>query len=92
MEDDTRVTKFGGFIIRVRIYKIPEMLNVLRGDIRLVEPYPEQPILVKELAKKIPFHTIKHFIKSVASLNRLRSHSYRGAEENPLRTLKQYLY
>jgi len=55
-KDDPRITKVGRFIRKVRIDEIPQMVNVLRGEMSLVGPRPERPFFVEKLAKEIPYY------------------------------------
>ena len=55
-KDDPRITKVGKFIRKVRIDEIPQMINVLKGEMSLVGPRPERPFFVEQLAKEIPFY------------------------------------
>lgn len=57
------VTKTGSFLRRARLDEIPQLWNVLRGDISLVGPRPEIPDLVKRYEKEIPYYNIRHLIK-----------------------------
>lgn len=55
-KDDPRITRVGKLIRKVRIDEIPQMVNVLKGDMSLVGPRPERPYFVEQLAKEIPLY------------------------------------
>ena len=55
-KDDPRITKVGKFIRKVRIDEIPQMVNVLAGEMSLVGPRPERPFFVEKLSAEIPFY------------------------------------
>ena len=55
-KDDPRITRVGKFIRKVRIDEIPQMVNVLKGEMSLVGPRPERPFFVEQLSKEIPFY------------------------------------
>lgn len=61
--DDPRITKVGSFIRPMRIDEIPQLFNVLRGDMSFVGPRPERPEFVEQLAKAIPFYRARHAVK-----------------------------
>jgi len=63
MKNDSRVTRVGNFIRKVRIDEIPQALNVLMGSMSFVGPRPERPVFVKVLAEKIPYYNERHAIK-----------------------------
>ncbi len=55
-KDDPRVTRMGRFVRKVRIDEIPQMLNVLKGEMSLVGPRPERAFFVDKLSKEIPYY------------------------------------
>src|SRR5204863_9707305 len=61
--NDARVTRFGWFIRRTRIDELPQLLNVLRGEMSFVGPRPERPEFVSMLTQQIPFYAVRHSIK-----------------------------
>ena len=62
-KEDPRVTKVGKWLRRIHIDELPQMINVLRGDINLVGPRPERPEFVEQLEKEIPHYHVRHLIK-----------------------------
>lgn len=62
-KNDKRITKFGKFMRQIRIDEIPQLINVIKGDMAFVGPRPERPELIKELSKNIPFYGIRNLIK-----------------------------
>lgn len=62
-EQDERVTRVGRFLRETHLDEIPQLINVLKGDLSLVGPRPERPEFVEILEKKIPFYFLRHIIK-----------------------------
>ncbi|HFJ9335771.1 exopolysaccharide biosynthesis polyprenyl glycosylphosphotransferase [Bacillus cereus] len=53
-KDDNRITKFGHFIRKTRIDELPQLLNILRGDMGIIGPRPERPIFTEKFSEEIP--------------------------------------
>ncbi len=60
---DPRVTRVGSFIRSTRIDELPQLLNVLRGEMSLIGPRPERPHFVAQLAEVIPFYNERSYVK-----------------------------
>ncbi len=63
IESEAHITKVGKFLRKTRIDEIPQLWNVLKGDISLVGPRPETPALVKVYEKEVPYYAVRHLIK-----------------------------
>jgi sugar transferase (PEP-CTERM system associated) len=61
--DDDRATHVGRFIRKLRIDELPQIVNVLNGDMSFVGPRPERPYFVDQLAKQIPYYALRHAVK-----------------------------
>ncbi len=62
-EKDPRITKVGAILRKTHIDEIPQLFNILKGDISLVGPRPERPEFVTELEQAIPFYHLRHIVK-----------------------------
>jgi lipopolysaccharide/colanic/teichoic acid biosynthesis glycosyltransferase len=62
-EDDPRITPFGAILRRSHLDELPQVVNILRGDLSVVGPRPEQPHYVDELEHKIPFYRLRHLVR-----------------------------
>ena len=61
--NDSRVTRVGKFIRKTRIDELPQIINVMAGDMAFVGPRPERPEFVRELAEAVPFYEKRHCVK-----------------------------
>ena len=61
--NDDRITPIGRFIRRTRIDELPQIINVLRGEMSFVGPRPERPYFVRQLVQDIPFYAARHSVK-----------------------------
>jgi sugar transferase (PEP-CTERM system associated) len=62
-KDDSRVTRVGKLLRITRADELPQLMNVLRGDMSFVGPRPERPPFVNELSRKVPFYASRHSVK-----------------------------
>ncbi|MDK1289589.1 exopolysaccharide biosynthesis polyprenyl glycosylphosphotransferase [Pseudoalteromonas sp. B95] len=62
-KNDSRVTKVGKFIRKTRIDELPQIINILRGEMSIVGPRPEREFFIKNLEKEIPYYRFRHAVK-----------------------------
>ncbi len=62
-DDDARVTRMGRFLRKTRLDELPQLFNVIKGDMSFVGPRPERPYFVAQLSKEIPYYGIRHTVK-----------------------------
>ena len=62
-DDDPRITPFGRLLRRSHLDELPQVINILRGDLAVVGPRPEQARYVDELVEKIPFYGLRHLVR-----------------------------
>lgn len=91
-EKDPRVTRVGDFFRKSRIDELPQLFNVIRGDMSLVGPRPERPEFVENLKKVIPYYSERHFVKpGVTGWAQVR-YPYGASVEDALEKLRYDLY
>jgi sugar transferase (PEP-CTERM system associated) len=90
--NDNRVTRVGQFIRRVRIDELPQLFNVLRGEMSLVGPRPERPYFVEQLTQEIPYFAVRHSVKpGVTGWAQVR-YQYGATVEDSMEKLQYDLY
>ena len=62
-KNDARVTRVGKFIRKTRIDELPQLINILKGEMTLVGPRPEREVFIKDLETQIPYYRFRHAIK-----------------------------
>ena len=63
LSDNERVTKFGSFLRSFSLDELPELINILKGDMSLVGPRPERPFFVEKFREEIPRYMVKHQVR-----------------------------
>lgn len=91
-ERDPRVTPVGGFIRKTRIDELPQIFNVLRGDMSFIGPRPERPFFVETLAEQIPYYSERHQVKPGISGWAQLNYPYGASVEDAKMKLKYDLY
>jgi lipopolysaccharide/colanic/teichoic acid biosynthesis glycosyltransferase len=91
-EDDPRITPFGRLLRRTHVDELPQVLNIVRGDLTLVGPRPEQPHYVDELVTKIPFYHLRHLVRPGLTGWAQVKYGYAGNETDALEKLQYEFY
>jgi sugar transferase (PEP-CTERM system associated) len=91
-KNDSRVTRVGAVIRKLRIDELPQILNVLKGEMGLVGPRPERPQFVKHLAEKIPYYVERLSVKPGITGWAQLCYPYGSSEQDALEKLQYDLY
>jgi exopolysaccharide biosynthesis polyprenyl glycosylphosphotransferase len=91
-KDDPRITPVGRWLRRLRLDELPQLLNVVRGEMTIVGPRPERPEFVRELEKKIPYYRQRHCVKPGITGWAQINHKYSDTLEDTITKLEYDLY
>ena len=91
-KEDPRVTKIGRFMRKTRIDEIPQLLNVLKGEMSFIGPRPERMAFVEKLQETIPFYSIRHFVKPGVTGWAQVCYPYGASDEDALEKMRYDLY
>jgi lipopolysaccharide/colanic/teichoic acid biosynthesis glycosyltransferase len=86
--DDSRVTPLGKLLRRTHLDELPQVVNILRGDLSVVGPRPEQPHYVRELEAKLPFYRLRHLVRPGLTGWAQVNYGYAGDERDALEKLQ----
>jgi len=91
-QGDTRVTRLGSWLRRSRVDELPQLWNVLRGDMSFVGPRPERPEFVRGLTHEIPYYGQRHIVRpGITGWAQVR-YTYGATTEDALQKLQYDLY
>ena len=90
--NDSRVTRVGAFIRRTRIDELPQIFNVLSGEMAFIGPRPERPEFVQQLAERIPYYNSRHAVKPGITGWAQLCYPYGASEEDARQKLQFDLY
>ena len=91
-KDDDRITRTGNFIRKTRIDELPQLFNVLKGDMSFVGPRPERPEFVEEFTESIPFYSERHRVKPGITGWAQICYPYGASEKDTIEKLQYDLY
>ncbi len=91
-DQDRRVTRIGRFLRPTRLDEIPQLVNVLKGEMSLIGPRPEREYFVNRLTEKIPFYALRFFVKPGLTGWAQVNYRYGLNEEDALEKLRYELY
>jgi exopolysaccharide biosynthesis polyprenyl glycosylphosphotransferase len=90
---DPRITRFGSFLRKSRLDEIPQVINIIKGEMSFVGPRPEQPKLITELEKQIPFYRQRMLVKpGVTGLDQISGEYHSPSYEDTMKKLQYDLY
>jgi sugar transferase (PEP-CTERM system associated) len=89
---DDRVTRVGRFIRKTRLDELPQLINVIRGEMSFVGPRPERPQFVEDLEKKIPYYRVRHRVNPGITGWAQICYPYGASERDALEKLQFDLY
>jgi lipopolysaccharide/colanic/teichoic acid biosynthesis glycosyltransferase len=91
-QDDPRITRVGKFLRLTRIDELPQIWNVLKGDMSIVGPRPERPVFIAQLQEEIPFYRMRLSVKPGLTGWAQINYRYGSTVEDAIKKLEYDLY
>jgi exopolysaccharide biosynthesis polyprenyl glycosylphosphotransferase len=91
-ENDSRITMYGGFMRKTRIDELPQLWNVLKGEMSFIGPRPERRVFIDHLEKELPYYNMRHLVKPGLTGWAQVMYPYGSSIEDSLRKLEYDLY
>jgi lipopolysaccharide/colanic/teichoic acid biosynthesis glycosyltransferase len=90
--DDPRITSFGRLLRVSHLDELPQVVNIIKGDLSVVGPRPEQPHYVEELREKLPFYDLRHLVRPGLTGWAQVKYGYAGDESDAMEKLQYEFY
>ncbi|MDD5032971.1 MAG: exopolysaccharide biosynthesis polyprenyl glycosylphosphotransferase [Candidatus Pacebacteria bacterium] len=91
-QEDPRITGIGNFLRKTRLDELPQLINVIRGEMSFIGPRPERPEFVKDLEKEVPHYAMRHIVKPGLSGWAQIKFPYGASVEDAMEKLQYDLY
>ncbi len=91
-DQDARITPVGRWLRKTHLDELPQVINILRGEVSIVGPRPEQPHYVRTLTEKIPFYDLRHIIRPGLTGWAQLNYHYGGSELDAIEKLQYEFY
>lgn len=92
-KDDARVTSLGWFLRLTHIDELPQVLNILKGEMSFIGPRPERPEFIGQFVEKIPYYDFRHLVKpGITGWGQVMGHHYGSSVEDVVQKLQYDLY
>jgi exopolysaccharide biosynthesis polyprenyl glycosylphosphotransferase len=92
IENDPRITPFGRLLRATHLDELPQVVNLLRGDLSIVGPRPEQPHYVQQLSKTVPFYYFRHLVRPGLTGWAQVNYGYGASDDDTLEKLQYEFY
>lgn len=92
LEDDSRITALGKFLRLTHLDELPQLINIIRGDLSFVGPRPERPEFIEQLKKDIPYYDLRHLVRPGLTGWAQLNYRYGASSEDAYQKLQYDIY